>query len=60
MDRVLGLRRLKIDDDRWARAMAAINDAVKTERSKLYIRFYRRERPEDQFVLLVLDLARVS
>ena len=40
--------------------MAAINDAVKTERSKLYIRFYRRERPEDQFVLLVLDLARVS
>ena len=60
MDRILGLRRLWItDDDRWDRAMLAISDAVRTERSKLYIRFYRREKAEDQFRLIVLDVARV-
>lgn len=60
MDRVLGLRRIQInDDDRWARAMAAINDAVRTERSRLYVRLYRRATPEDEWTLIVLDLARV-
>lgn len=60
MDRVLGLRRLRItNDERWDRAMLAIGDAVRTERSKLYIRFYRRDKPEDQFRLIVLDVARV-
>lgn len=60
MDRVLGLRRIKIDDDdRWNRAMLAINDAVRTERSKMYLRFYRREAFEGDFDLIVLDLARV-
>jgi hypothetical protein len=60
MDRVLGLRSLEIKGDpRWHRAMAAIDDAVRTERSKLYIRLYRRDRPEDKFRLIVLDLAGV-
>lgn len=61
MDRVLGLRRLNItNDDRWLRAMTAISDAVQTERSKLYIRLYRRRKPEDKFELIVLDMARVK
>ena len=60
IDRVLGLRRLNITgDDRWDRAMLAITDALQVERSKLYVRFYRREKPEDTIELIVLDLARV-
>lgn len=58
MDRVLGLRRINIvGDDRWDRAMKAINDAVRTERSKLYVRLYRRETIDEAFRQIVLDMA---
>ena len=41
--RVLGLRRLEIDDPEWQRAMGAISDAVRTVSSKTYLRFYERD-----------------
>ncbi len=59
VDRVLGLRRLEIDDDEWRRAMTAIGDAVRTSRSKQAIRFYRRDNPDQPWRLIVLDVARV-
>ena len=60
MDRVMSLRQLKIEnDDRWDRAMLAIGDAVRTERSKMYIRFYERPSAEAELELIVLDFARV-
>jgi hypothetical protein len=59
VDRVLGLRRLEIDDEEWKRAMTAIGDAVRTSRSKVAIRFYKREAPEQEYRLIVLDVARV-
>lgn len=59
VDRVLGLRRLEIDDDEWKRAMQAIGDAVRTSRSKQAVRFYRREAPDQEWRLIVLDVARV-
>ncbi len=41
--RVLGLRRINIDDERWARAMDAIADSVTVIGSKTYIRLYERD-----------------
>lgn len=40
--RVLGLRRLKIDDPQWLKAMDAISDSMKVTSTKAYIRFYER------------------
>jgi hypothetical protein len=41
-ERVLGLRRLKIDDPRWISAMEAIADACWVDSTKQYLRFYDR------------------
>jgi hypothetical protein len=41
-DRVLGLRRLKIEDSEWLDAMQAISDSIQVVSSKTYIRFYQR------------------
>ena len=60
VDRILGLRRLNIDDDRWQRAMVAIADAVRKGRSKAYIRLHRRDTPDREFQQIVLDVARVG
>ncbi|HEY9344208.1 MAG TPA: DUF3164 family protein [Inquilinus sp.] len=54
---IFGLRRLEIQDDRWQRAMAAINDSVRIEGSKAYIRFYRRPTPEATWQAVTIDLA---
>ncbi|WP_239990546.1 DUF3164 family protein [Ignatzschineria cameli] len=40
--RILELRNVEIDDDRWARAMDAISDSLKVIDSKEYMRFYER------------------
>jgi hypothetical protein len=42
-DRVLGLRRLKIEDPRWKLAMEAIADSIQVTATRAYIRFYRRQ-----------------
>ncbi len=55
---VLGLRRLKIDDDRWLRAMSAISDAAQPNGSKSYVRIYERD-DEGQYQPISLDLAAV-
>lgn len=57
-DRILGLRRLQIDDPTWARAMEAISNAVRVTRTKRYVRFYRRPTPDADFVQVSLDMAR--
>jgi hypothetical protein len=41
--RVLGLRRLDIQDARWKKAMDAIGESLQTVGSKAYIRIYRRQ-----------------
>jgi hypothetical protein len=41
-DRILGLRRLKIKDEKWDRAMSAISDSVMVVNSTAYLRVYRR------------------
>lgn len=42
--RILALRRVKIDDPDWAAAMAALGEGIETNQTKLYVRFYRRNK----------------
>ena len=56
--RVLGLRRAKIDDEKWLRAMAAIGDSIQVAGSKPYIRFYERDA-NGVYQAINLDMAAV-
>nr|WP_067289803.1 DUF3164 family protein [Marinobacterium profundum] len=55
--RVLGLRRLAIDDPQWRMAMDAIADSIQVTGSKTYIRIYERLGAEDNFRPVSLDMA---
>ena len=55
--RVLGLRRLDIDDPDWQRAMAAISDSIQIAGSKQYLRFYERNDETGEYVNIPLDVA---
>jgi len=55
--KILSLRRHKIDDERWKRAMEAIGDAVQVIGTTPYIRVYERIGDSEKYRLLSLDLA---
>lgn len=57
--RVLSLRRLKIDNEKWIKAMQAISDAVTVSGSKSYVRIYERVGDTDQYKPIPLDVAGV-
>lgn len=54
--RVLSLRRLKIEDERWAEAMQAICDAMQVTGSKSYVRVYKRDS-KGEYKSVALDVA---
>lgn len=56
---ILALRRLHIEDERWQRAVQAINDAIKSDGSKSYYRFYWRSRPDAAWSSIAIDIAAV-
>lgn len=55
--RVLGLRRLAIDDVEWQRAMTAIGEALQVSGSRSYIRVYERVGTSNKYQAISLDLA---
>lgn len=57
--RVLGLRRLKIDDQKWKRAMDAISDSLTVAGSKSYVRIYERVGESDRYRQINLDMAAI-
>jgi len=57
--RVLALRRLEIQDERWQRAMQAIGEACQVIGSKNYIRLYERVGDTDEYKAISLDVAGV-
>lgn len=57
--RVLALRRLEIQDERWQRAMTAIGEACQVIGSKSYIRVYERVGDTDEYKPISLDIAGV-
>ena len=59
VERILGLRRLKFDDERWVRAMDAIADNIHVTGSKRYIRLYQRDDATGEYVRIPLDAASV-
>ena len=58
VSKILGLRRLSIDDEKWKRAMQAITDAVKVNASRSYIRFHERASPDAAFIQVPLDISK--
>ena len=57
-NRILGLRRLDIKDERWQQAMAAISDSIQVSDSKQYVRIYRRNPSDaDKYDLVNLDIS---
>ena len=54
---LFSLRRIQIDDDRWRRAIAAINDSIQITGSKAYVRFYRRAGVDGKWQPITIDLA---
>lgn len=59
VQRILELRRLEITDERWKRAMQALDDAIKVDGTAGYIRLYRRAGANEQWQAICLDLAGV-
>jgi len=57
---ILALRRMDVDDPRWADFTRAIDDAVRVVGSKRYIRIHRRTTPDGQWRMVPLDLAAVE
>jgi Protein of unknown function (DUF3164) len=57
--RVLGLRRLEINDEKWLAAMQAIGQSMRVVKTKPYIRFYERDEATLEYVPINLDVAAV-
>ena len=54
--RVLGLRRLDIQDKDWKKAMTAITESVQVTGSKQYLRIYERDA-NGEYQMIPLDVA---
>lgn len=52
---VLSLRKIKIKDERWKRAMEIINDSIDRTKTKKYIRFYERGGEEKKLAQISLN-----
>lgn len=57
-DKLLSLKKMDFDDERWKRAMQAITDAERAVGSKTYMRFYRRPTPEQDWKGITIDMAK--
>lgn len=54
--RVLGLRRIAIEDDEWQMAMKAIGEALSVAGSKSYVRVYERTGVDGKYQSIALDM----
>jgi hypothetical protein len=54
--RILGLRRLNIQDPQWQQAMEAISDSIQISGSKEYLRIYTRNK-DGKYEQVPLDIA---
>jgi len=57
VSRILGLRRLNIDDPDWKKAMEAIDDSMRVLGSKTYLRLYERNDTTGKYEPIPLDIA---
>lgn len=54
-EKILGLRRLEINDFTWNEAMKAITESITVEDSKRYIRFYERRDKDGKYEYISLS-----
>ena len=59
VDRIMGLRRVSIDEPEWKNAMEAIADSIQITGSKRYIRLYERVGETEHYNPISLDVASV-
>lgn len=57
--RILGLRRLNIEDDRWRRAMDAISDSLQVSGTTAYFRLYERQGDGERYTSVPVDMAAI-
>lgn len=57
--RILSLRRLEIQDEKWQQAMKAISESLQVAGTKAYVRVYERVGDTDQYRPINLDVAAV-
>lgn len=55
--RILGLRRLDIEDEEWQEAMKAISDSLQVAGTKEYLRIYKKDA-SGEYQQISLDVAR--
>ncbi len=56
--RILSLRRTKIEDERWQRAMDAITESIQVTDTACYVRFYERDK-NNKYKAISVDFASV-
>lgn len=57
--RILGLKKYKIEDERWQKAMEAISQSIQPAGSKKYVRVYKRNPNTDEYKQIPLNIAAV-
>ena len=57
--KLLGLKRIDIRDERWARAMQAITDSMRVVGTKRHVRFHKRPSAEDAWEAIHTSLSDV-
>lgn len=57
--RVLGLTRLKIDDEQWKSAMQAVHDSMQVAGTTTYMRIYRRIGDGEKYEQISMDFSRL-
>ena len=55
VSKVLGLRRLEIQDEKWQRAIQAVSDSVHSQATREYIRLHTRDAETGEYVLVNTD-----
>ncbi len=58
--RLVDLISVKLDDERWERAVAAIRDAIQTVGTVTYFRAYRRDEPNEPWQMIPLDFSAIA
>ena len=55
--RIFSLMRVKIEDEKWIRAMDALKDSIQVTATSQYLRLYEREGDSTQYKQIALDIA---
>ncbi|TCM61896.1 uncharacterized protein DUF3164 [Acinetobacter calcoaceticus] len=58
--KVLGLKKIEINHEKWLEAMQAISDSINIAGSKSYLRFYQRNDDSGEYEPMSLDIASIK